>query len=214
MLKLFSARPRLFLALLVGLICFAVLPGHWLARTRILVAWDVLAVFYVVAALQLFLTEAMDRIPADAERQQEGEWTLFAITVAIVLACFGAIFGEFSATKDMHGAAKDLHVALIGVTLFASWLMLHTIFCFRYAHEYYERDGETFARGLDFPKEDHPDYMDFAYFSVVLGMTFQVSDVQITSRTLRRLALLHGLISFLFNTVIVALTVNIAASLM
>lgn len=214
MLKILTARPRLFLALGVGLVCFALLPDTWLPRTRLLVAWDTLAVFYVVASLQLFLTETMERIPSDAERQQEGEWTLFGMTMAVLLACFGAIFGEFSATKDMHGSAKDLHILLIGVTLFASWMMLHTIFCFRYAHEYYERTQNGFVEGLEFPKQNRPDYMDFAYFSLVLGMTFQVSDVQITSGLLRRLAALHGLIAFFFNTVILALTVNIGASLM
>jgi uncharacterized membrane protein len=89
-------------------------------------------------------------------------------------------------------------------------------FALRYAHEYYARDegGPDVDRGLDFPNENEPDYLDFLYFALVLGMTFQVSDVQITSRKLRRIATLHGLLSFLFNTVIVALTVNIAAGLM
>jgi len=94
--------------------------------------------------------------------------------------------------------------------------MTHVTFAFRYAHEYYARDqgGPEADGGLDFPAEKHPDYFDFLYFSLVLGMTFQVSDVQITSRKLRRVAALHGLMSFLFNTVIVALTVNNAAGLL
>ena len=109
-----------------------------------------------------------------------------------------------------------MDVALVASTLLASWLMTHVIFALRYAHEYYARDegGPEVDRGLDFPGEKQPDYLDFMYFSLVLGMTFQVSDVQITSRKLRRVATLHGLISFLFNTVIVALTVNIAAGLL
>jgi uncharacterized membrane protein len=105
---------------------------------------------------------------------------------------------------------------MVVLTLLLSWLMLQTTFAFRYAHEFYtispgrnDPDG-----GLTFPDEPEPDYFDFLYFSLVLGMTFQVSDVQITARKLRRLAALHGLLSFLFNAVIIALTVNIAASLL
>jgi uncharacterized membrane protein len=97
-----------------------------------------------------------------------------------------------------------------------SWLVTHVTFAFRYAHEYYAHDegGPEIDRGLDFPGKNEPDYLDFLYFALVLGMTFQVSDVSITARKLRRVATLHGLLSFLFNTVIVALTVNIAAGLM
>jgi uncharacterized membrane protein len=90
--------------------------------------------------------------------------------------------------------------------------MTNVTFAYRYAHEYYARDESgTVARGLEFPGEAHPDYLDFVYFAFVIGMTFQVSDVQITNRTLRRVATMHGLIGFLFNTVILALTVNIVA---
>ena len=210
------ARPRLFAGILVGIISYLLLPHGWAQRTRLLCAWDVAILLYIVLALYLFLTEDSTRIQGNAQAQQEGEWTIFGITLLVVLASFVAIFGEFSQTKDMHGAVKDLHIALVAVTLFASWFMLHTTFCFRYAHEYYTASGPdcTLDGGLDFPHEKHPDYLDFGYFSIVLGMTFQVSDVQITSRKLRRLATLHGLISFIFNTVIVALTVNIGASLL
>ncbi len=101
------------------------------------------------------------------------------------------------------------------MTLLVSWLMTHTTFAFRYAHEYYDVDpGTGIVGGLEFPSEKRPDYLDFMYFSLVLGMTFQVSDVQITSRKFRRLAAVHGLLSFLYNTIILALTVNLAAGLL
>ena len=103
---------------------------------------------------------------------------------------------------------------LVAITLLISWFLTQTVFAMRYAHEYYERkpDGGLQA-GLQFPSEDEPDYWDFMYFAVVLGMTFQVSDVQIAARPLRRLATVHGFLGFLFNTVIIALTVNLAAAL-
>ena len=165
----------------------------------------------------LFSTEHLDHMAEDAAAQQEGEWTIFWLTVAVVTFSFAAILGEFAnIDKDMPAAQRNLHVSLVAFTLFVSWLMTHTTFAFRYAHEYYEVDdsSEGISGGLEFPGEKRPDYLDFMYFSLVLGMTFQVSDVQITSRKFRRVAAVHGLLSFLFNTIILALTVNIAASLL
>ena len=132
------------------------------------------------------------------------------------IASFAAILGEFSASKAMPASLRDLHVALVAVTLFVSWLVTHTVFALRYAHEYYAATPGVAGidGGLDFPGGAAPDYWDFFYFALVLGMTFQVSDVQITSKKLRRLATLHGLLGFLFNTVILALSVNIGASLL
>ncbi len=215
MFRFVTARPRLFAALACMPLVWLALPSHFRPATRVLCAWDTGLLLYLSATGWLFWRDPINRMPRDAARQQEGEWTIFAITVAIVMASFIAIFGEFSVTHSLHGQAKLFNVALIAITLLLSWLMLHTTFCYRYAHEFYSR-GELahFDRGLDFPGEKQPDYLDFAYFAIVLGMTFQVSDVQVTSRKMRRLAALHGLLSFLFNTVILALSVNIGASLM
>ena len=155
-------------------------------------------------------------MPAAAAAQQEGEWTIFWLTLAVVVVSFVAVSNEFAAIKSSTPGRRGLQVTLVAATLFLSWLVTHVTFALRYAHEFYARDlgGPDVDRGLDFPAEPAPDYLDFMYFSLVLGMTFQVSDVQVTSRKLRRVAALHGLISFLFNTVIVAFTVNIAAGLM
>ena len=113
-----------------------------------------------------------------------------------------------------HEKAIVLPIAILGMLF--SWLLVHTIFTVRYAHLYYRNDPdqpEMHVGGLKFPSEDRPDFLDFAYFSFVLGMTFQVSDVEISSKTIRRIALFHGLLSFGYNTVIVALTINIIAGL-
>ena len=97
-----------------------------------------------------------------------------------------------------------------------SWFLIHTIFTLRYAHIFYgdnEERPHTHAAGLKFPGDKNPDYFDFAYFAFVLGMTFQVSDVQITSNKLRRMAMWHGLLSFGYNTIMIALTINLIAGL-
>ena len=154
-------------------------------------------------------------MPAHAAGQQEGEWTIFWIIVAAVVVSFAAIIGEFTGARELAPSRRKLQIGLVALTLFISWLMTHVSFGLRYAHEYYSvSPGRTEVDGgLDFPGESEPDYLDFMYFALVLGMTFQVSDVQITSRKFRRLAAVQGLLGFLFNTVIVALTVNLAAGL-
>jgi uncharacterized membrane protein len=209
-------RPRLFIGLLCGLAIAPFLPGDIKGTTRAILAWDAGVIVYLALSAFLFTTERLDRMPADAAAQQEGEWTIFWLTVAAVSFSFAAILSEFADTKAMAPAQRNLHVILVAATLFVSWLMTHTSFAFRYAHEYYETASREkgIVGGLDFPGEKRPDYLDFMYFALVLGMTFQVSDVQITSRKFRRLAAVHGLLSFLFNTIILALTVNLAAGLL
>ena len=209
-------RPRLFIGLLCGLIAAPLLPEGIKGATRAILAWDFGVIVYLAGSAYLFTSERLDHMAADAAAQEEGEWTIFWLTVAVVAFSFAAILGEFADTNNMPPARRNLHVILVAITLFVSWLMTHTSFAFRYAHEFYETDpsGTDITRGLEFPGEKRPDYLDFMYFSLVLGMTFQVSDVQITARKFRRLAAVHGLLSFLFNTIILALTVNIAAGLL
>jgi uncharacterized membrane protein len=210
------ARLRLVAGVVAGAAVAPVLPASLSLSTRTILAWDVGVIVFLALCAQLFLTEPAERMPAHAEAQQEGEWTIFSLTLGAVVISFVAVTGEFSSLKELPAPWRGLDVALVATTLLTSWLMTHVTFALRYAHEYYARDkgGPEIDRGLDFPSEPEPDYLDFMYFSLVLGMTFQVSDVQITSRKLRRVASLHGLVSFLFNTVIVALTVNIAAGLL
>ncbi len=208
-------RPRLFIGLFAGLLAEIVVPASLAPLQRGIIAWDIGCLVFLGLAAHMFSTERMSRMAHDAKAQEEGEWTIFALTVGAVAASFAAIIGEFSVGKDATADVRNLHVVLVATTLLVSWLMTHTVFAFRYAHEYYQWQGspDVIDKGLDFPGDVPPDYWDFFYFALVLGMTFQVSDVQITSRKLRRLATLHGLLGFLFNTVILALSVNIGASL-
>ncbi len=213
--RVVRGRPRLFIGLACGLVARVVLPAHLSATTAAVIAWDIGVLVYLVLAMILFLSEHVEGMAQDAETQQEGEWTIFWLTVAAAVFSFAAIISEFANAANLPPASKELHIALVAMTLLLSWLMTQTTFAFRYAHEFYSHDlgGADFDRGLEFPGEKRPDYLDFMYFSLVLGMTFQVSDVQITSRKFRRVAAVQGLLGFLFNTIILALTVNIAAGL-
>lgn len=214
--RVVRGRPRLITGILCGLAAAPLLPSRIDGTTRAILAWDFGVIVFLVLSAFLFTTERLDRMAEDAEAQEEGEWTVFWLTLAAVTFSFVAVIGEFSGTKDLPPAERNLHVILVAVTLLVSWLMTHTTFAFRYAHEYYEVDpaGPGIVGGLEFPSERRPDYLDFMYFALVLGMTFQVSDVQITARKFRRLAAAHGLLSFLYNTIILALTVNLAAGLL
>jgi uncharacterized membrane protein len=206
----------LFFGLLVMVVAWPALPSALSMTTRGVLAWDIGVLVFLLLAAHLFVVKSPDDMPATAEAQQEGEWTIFWLTLAVVVVSFVAVSSEFAAIKTGPAAWRGWQVGLVAATLFLSWLVTHVTFALRYAHEFYAWDlgGPAVDGGLEFPGEKEPDYLNFLYFSLVLGMTFQVSDVQITSRKLRRVAALHGLVSFLFNTVIVAFTVNIAAGLM
>jgi uncharacterized membrane protein len=216
-----SSRSHLLIAILAGVIASLVIPGRALlilpgAKAHLVLSWDVgAAVFLGLWAVTMIRTPIWD-MPKHAKAQQDGEWTVFALTLAGIVASIVAIIIEFHDITNLKNEARGIHLGLVITTLLVSWLMMQVVFALRYAHEFYTvSDGSgTMDGGLDFPHEPEPDYFDFLYFGMVLGMTFQVSDVEITSRKIRRLATLHGFIGFVFNTVILALTVNIAAGLL
>jgi len=214
--RILAGHSRLFFAIALGLVSYFAIPTAWQAQTRGIAAWDIGAFAYLVVVLWLFVTTPVDRMERNARVQQDGEWTLFWLVLAGAIASFVAIVGEFGSMKGSAADVRSFRLGLVAATLVLSWVLTQAVFALRYAHEFYSRTGDAAAvdGGLEFPSEERPDYLDFFYFSAVLGMTFQVSDVQITSRKLRRLATLHGMLGFLFNTVIIALTVNLASGLL
>ena len=206
---------RTFLALTAMLLAWPPLPASLGGLTRAVIAWDVGMIVFLGLALHLFLTSPVENMPREAEAQEEGQWTIFWVMLFATIASFVALTHEFSLIKDAPGPQRAWRVGLVAATLVLSWLFAHVMFALRYAHEWYDADERgAMKKGLDFPGGEQPDYLDFAYFALVLGMTFQVSDVQIAGRRLRRLALLHGMVSFFYSTVIIAVTVNIAAGLL
>ena len=215
-IQLVMGRGRLFGAIGAGIAGGLLLPSNLALLARGIMGWDIGCAFFLILMALMFSRNRENSIADDAERQQTGEWAIFWFTVAGVTVSFAALIGEFSASKELPASVRGWHAVLVAATLLLSWTLTHTLFALRYAHEYYERDpgSADVDKGLEFPGGEEPDYWDFFYFSIVLGMTFQVSDVQITSRKLRRLATAHGVLSFLFNTIVLALSVNIGASLL
>lgn len=208
------ARPVFSVAYAMGAVSyFLMLPVHGPAL-RAAAAWDVGSALFLVMSLINF-ARTLDRdISVDAKAHQEAEWTVFSLTLLGAIMSFASIF-LFSQAAG-HKTHMGISLGFVIITLALSWLTIQLTFAYRYAHEYYSYDlgGPEVDRGIDFPQDKRPDYFDFVYFAFVLGMTFQVSDCNITAKKLRRLATVQGLIGFLFNTVILALSVNIAASLL
>jgi uncharacterized membrane protein len=207
-LRVIRARPRLLLSILCGLAAFAILPGAWRAATRGLVGWDIGVGLYLALAFWLMMNSDVTRIRRRAALQDEGRTAVLVLVVAAALASLGAILAELGGARgaDRQGA----HLGLAAVTILLSWSFTHTIFALHYAHEYYDENAHK-GGGLRFPGDAPPDYWDFVYFSFVIGMTSQVSDVSVTSSAIRRTVTAHGVASFIFNATLLALTVNIAA---
>ena len=164
----------------------------------------------------LFATHQQMR--RQAQLEDYSRWAILIFVVTGAIASLSAIvFMLKESTASLNASLLTEHVVLSAIAIICSWLLMHTMFALHYAHSYYysgfQSPTESWVGGLDFPGEKQPDYWDFLYFSLVIGMTSQVSDVQISSRSLRRQALVHGVVSFIFNTVILALSINLIAGL-
>jgi len=200
------ARPRTFISIAIGIVAFFLLPNSLRLVTRLLVGWDTFIAFYLVLVYVMVLRSGLAHIKRNAILQDDGRFLILLVVALGAFASIAAIIFELDAT---HRSTPELALATITIAL--SWAAVHTVFALHYAYEFYRgKPG-----GLQFPSGDQhedADYWDFVYFSFVIGMTAQVSDVGITDRIIRRTATVHGVISFVFNTALVALMVNIAAS--
>jgi uncharacterized membrane protein len=201
------ARPRTFVSIAVGIAACLVLPGSLRLVTRLLIGWDVFIALYLVLVCIMMMRCGLAHIRRNAILQDDGRFLILLVTAAGAFASIAAIVFELGSG---HRGPPELGFATATIAL--SWVAVHTVFALHYAHEFYRG---TKPGGLDFPKgheDEAPDYWDFVYFSFVIGMTAQVSDVGVTDKIIRRTATAHGIISFVYNTALVALMVNIAAS--
>ena len=194
----------------------AALPLPLGLEFRGLLAWCAGLLVYLGLAWWLCVGFDAKRTRERAQAQDEPSAVLFLMLLLANIACVAAITVLMQQSRDLSGVQRGLHIGLSVVALAASWLFIQTIFTFRYAHRYYheEKLGEADGAGLKFPGGLDPDYFDFLYYAFVVGMTSQVSDVEVTSREMRRLTMLHGLLSFGFNMLILALSINVVAGLL
>ena len=197
----------------VGLLPWPLLNG----MARGVLGWTVGVALYLALAWWLAHTFDARRTRERAQSLDQPNLVLLVVMLTAVLFSVVAIAMLLQQVKDLSGIERGLHVVLALAALAMSWLMIHTIYAFHYAHYYYlmQKSGrEPSEHGLAFPGKAAPDYADFIYYAYVVGMTSQVSDVQINSRRFRHWALLHGLIAFAFNAAVLALSINILSSLL
>jgi uncharacterized membrane protein len=206
------ARPRLLIAVTLGIVGAVLMPERWSAVTRALAAWNLMVWLYLFLAGWLMLRATPVRVRRIAELEDPSAVAILAIMSGAALASLAAIILELSGAKEADFGRRLAHYGFTGATVFGSWLLVGTLFALHYARAFYRAPQGSPA--LRFPDgEADPDYWDFLYFSFTIAVATQTSDVVVTSRELRKAVLAQSVISFLFNAAIIGLSINIAAGL-
>jgi uncharacterized membrane protein len=188
-------------------------------RLRFIAAWDIGTSFALVALFIGLRKESPEDIKRRAKIQDAGKWTVLSLALVAATASLVVIASEMPLVKTATGIEQAVRVLFVIYTIVVSWAFINTLFAFHYAHDFYidldlsAPPTSPVSPGLIFPGGQSPTYGDFLYFSFTIGMTFQVSDVQIADAEIRRVALLHGISSFLYSTGILALAINLVAGL-
>jgi uncharacterized membrane protein len=205
-------RPRLTFGLLVGIAAYALLLGftaiHW--RLRLIAAWDIGASAALLALFAGLRNSRAEDMKRNALLQDTGKWVVSILSLIAATASLVVIAAEMPRVKEVHDLVRFEHVFFVIYTIVVSWAFMHTVFALHYAHDYYMDEQQR----LVFPGGRRPTYGDFLYFSFTIGMTFQVSDVQVADSKFRRLVILHGATSFFYSSVILALMINLVAGLL
>jgi uncharacterized membrane protein len=212
-----SAKYRLLIGLALGALAWALAPAGEDAVSRSVAAWDVYAGSTLLIIAAAMFTADAARIRKVANSEDLSRIVAFVFVLVAAAASLMAVVALLGTLDSLSRGALTRHVALSVAAVLESWLLVHTVFTLHYAHIYYDNDktkgGDT--GGLEFPGHDpEPDYLDFAYFAFTIGMAAQTADVTIPGRRQRRTALLHAIISFGFNTAIVALSISAVGGLL
>ncbi|MGV3548551.1 DUF1345 domain-containing protein [Rhizobium sp.] len=215
-------RIRLFGSCALGILTFLLTPSTLDASSRFLIGWNVAITVFIVLVAIMWARSTHETMRLRAKALDEGRRTVLVLAMAAALCSLVAIVVELFNLKQATDTVIALHIGLSLSTIVTAWTFVHIIFTEHYAHGFYlEKDGDEAKaenknperRGLRFPGQTMPDYVDFLYFSFTVGVANQTADVEIVSRGMRRLVLIHSVISYFFNTIILALTINIAASM-
>ena len=213
--KAIRSRPLLAISAVAGFVAAMVLPlavqtGVWV---RLIVGWNIGSVLYLALIMTLMTRANPDDIRARALRQNAGKRVILLLAVVSAFVCLGSIVELLAIAKDLQGFHRLWHIALAVLTVLTSWVFTQFMFATHYAHEYYSALTRGLEPGLQFPGTTSPDYLDFVYFACVIGTSGQTADVSVSSKPMRRVGLIHCVLAFFFNTTLIALTINIAASL-
>jgi uncharacterized membrane protein len=217
--RMVRARPRLFTATVLAVLIIALAPKDWRPVTSLLIAWNAAIWLYLATSAVVAVKATQETIRRRASFQDEGRFFILIFSSLAAVASIGAIIAELAIVKELHGMDKALHIGLAAATIISAWLFIHLMFAMHYAHEYFiehkaeQNRPEEFRGGLTFPGNQPPDYLDFLYFSYVIGVASQTADIAICSKEMRRIALVQCVLAFFFNSAVLALTINIAAGL-
>jgi uncharacterized membrane protein len=207
--RFLQARWRLIFSTIVCVLLVLFLPDGYRPASRLLVGWDAGVALYLLLVLTMIVRSSPDRVRREAALQDEGRITIPVLTVTAALASLGAIIFWLRTASENETIAPRV-LALLFLTTLLSWVFVHIMFALHYAHEYYAEHRGA-GGGLRFPGNTEPNYWDFLYFAFAIGTATQVSDVAVTSRAIRRTVTAHGMVAFVFNVTLIALTVSIAA---
>jgi len=212
-----NARLRMLLAAMLGAISFLVLPDRLTPSTRVFMAWDIGILFCLLFAYAVIFKADAKETYRTASQQDQSSAFILAVIAGAACASLLAIGYLLSQAKEIPGLARSVFLLTAALTIICSWVLTHTLFALHYAHRYYGGEmqdpvGEVNG-GFLFPDRQEPTYLDFVYAAFVIGMTAQVSDVQVTTQSMRRLVLLHSILSFWFYACILALAINIVSGL-
>jgi uncharacterized membrane protein len=210
------ARPRMLISTLFGLVIGFAIPAGDLI-THALLGWNAGVLLFIILILSMMARTGAAQIRDRSIAEAEGRVTVLTLIImAAAMILIAIALGIFSA-KELQGTPRALRLALTFLTVIDSWTFVHIVFTIYYAHEYHAEVKGSRSKtrgGLKFAGENTPDYWDFLYFALTIGMTAQTSDTAVASRRMRRLAIVHGIVSFVFTTAVIALTVNLAAQLL
>ncbi|MBJ9952416.1 MULTISPECIES: DUF1345 domain-containing protein [Acinetobacter] len=208
------SRPYFFIAFLFTMMLYVVFGfiTDWSWSTRLLSSWNIAVMIYLLLTLKTLWSTSQAHILKRAQQQDASKWIILLLVIFALVMCFIAIVIELTHMPH-HTLSKFGHLVLAILTIISAWLFMHTVFAIHYAHDYYLAVAKHQQGGLDFPQTPEPTYPDFLYFSYVIGTSAQTADVSITSRPMRVLNILHILLAYGFNTTILAICINVAASL-
>jgi uncharacterized membrane protein len=214
-IRTMRARPRLIISLLIAIAVGLLIPRGVLnySVTRWLIAWNAGTVLYVLLATVMMTRSTEHQMRRRAQSQDHGQLVILAIVALSAIASLAAIGGELAVVKDVQGVIKAGHVALTGLTVLSSWAFIQITFALHYAHDYYAAERLGRAAGLRFPDCEQPTYGDFFYCAAIIGTSGQTADVSFVSKPMRRVGTLHSILAYSFNTIVLALLINIGASL-
>ena len=213
--RFIRARARLMISIVIG-VAVALLFQVSFAQeqvTHAVIGWNAGALIYIIFTFRMMFGSSHDKIQRRAAAQDEGRMVILILVIVAAVVTLGSIINELALAKKIQSPERFAHVALAALTIVTSWLFTHIMFALHYAHDFYVARSHGGLGGLQFPATEQPDYLDFLYFSCIIGTSAQTADISFTSKPMRRTGLVHCVLAFFFNTTLLALTINIASGL-